>query len=245
MRALNARQLVFGFMIAAVAVSAVAYAGSSAPWASAAFAIVSIPSTPAKPVVTKEITPDTLKLVCSPNSVIPTPAPESYAVTFDGVEYPPQPAVASILTTTFSPLIPGSSHLCTVVAWNGFGPSVPTTFAATLPKAPVSLSKPSVPLTGRTTRSIKVTGKVVSDYAVGKASVVKLKFYRRQRSKSGALYWSYKKTLTAKRSTPASASYYLYTKLKPAGSWSVIAQTYSTGSHVGAKSVRSRSSKIK
>jgi hypothetical protein len=230
-----------------VAVCAVAYAGSSAPWANVAFAVPSMPSTPAKPVVTvgPATTPDKLQLVCSPNSVDPTPTPDAYVVTFDGVEYPSQPASAGVLTKTFSPHVPGSSHLCTVVAWAWGGPSDPTTFSATLPKAPVSLSRPSVPLTGKTTRSIKVMGTVISGYAVGKASVVKLKFYRRQRSKSGKLYWSYKKTLTAKRLTPASTSYYLSTKLKPAGTWSVIAQTAATGSHVSATSARSRSTKIK
>jgi hypothetical protein len=242
MRSMTTRQLVFGLMIVAVGICATVYAGNSAPWAGASFAGAAISSTPAKPeIASGPLTdPDTLHVVWGPSAIDPLPAPQWYSVT---VENTTIPSTTSTSWPPVEPLTPGSSHDATVVAFAFGNPSVPATITIRLPKAPVALGKPSVPSSGKTTRSIKITGKVVSAYAVGKNSVVKLKFYRHQKTKSGKWYWALAKTVTASR--PTSTSYSLSLKLKPADTWTVVAETSATRSHVSDRSARSSSIKIK
>ncbi len=241
MRTVGTRELVFGLMIATVAMCAVGYAGNTAPWANADVATAEGPSTPAQPEVAKgpNTDPDTLHLTWGPNPLSPEPAPQWYSVTVDNTTQP------SLVTTSweFGPLNPGSSHAATVTAFALGNPSIPATITVKLPRAPVALGRPSVPSSARSGKKFTVSGKVVSAYAAGRASTVRLKFYRHQKTKSGKWYWDLRKTVTAKR--PTSRTYSLSTRLKTADTWSVVAETYSATSHLGDRSSRSSSFKVK
>ncbi len=241
MRSPNARPSAVGLALCAVAVCAATFAIGSAPWVSPAFAGPVEPEQPARPMIAKGLatTPVKLELVWGANVSTPTPAPEYYAVTIGAVTQP------SITTTSWvvSPCIPGASYPCTVVAYASGRPSEPATLTIKLPRAPVALGKPSVPRTGRTSSSLRVSGKVVSTYNAGRAAAVKLKFYRHQKTKSGKWYWDLKKTVRASR--PSSTTYSAYVRLSPADTWSVVAQTYANDTHLGDRSSRSRHISIK
>lgn len=237
MRSINARHVVFGLMVAAVAVFSLAYANNSRPWSGSAYATLPSASTPAAPINLHKvaITPGALRLGWSPDLASGATTPTSYQLFVDGAPRPSQTGTDALIR----PLVPGSRHTYQVFA-SAFGrTSEPSTISVTQPKAPVALGKPVVPTSGVTTRAIRVSGKIVSAYPVGTASVVRLKFYRRQRNSAGTLVWVWKKTVTASR--PTTTSYALSLRLKPIGRWSVIARFIGDSKHLPATSVRSSS----
>lgn len=238
MRSINARQVVFGLMVAAVALCSLAYANNSTPWTgSSAFAIPPAASTPAPPINFHKVsaTPVTLTLGWSPDLASGATTPTSYQLSVDGVSVPTQTATWKLI----SPLIPGSQHTYTVLAFAFGRASGPATLLFTQPKAPVTLGKPLVPKSGVTTRSIKVSGRIYTSYAVSTSSVVKLKFYRRQRNKAGTLVWVWKKSVTARR--PTAGTYARSLRLTSRGKWSVVAHFAGDSNHLADKSSRSNS----
>lgn len=108
--------------------------------------------------------------------------------------------------------------------------------------AAVSLGKPSVPRSGRTNKAIKVGGTVSSANAISSPLPIKLKFYRLQK-KGRKSVWVLRKTTVA--GGASTAAYSASLKIKPAGTWSVIAETAGDAGHLPAASVRSRTFKIK
>jgi hypothetical protein len=242
MRSFTSRQMVFVAMVLTVLVGVIAYAGSSTPWAGSAFALAPSGSTPAPPINLRasNVTPTSMTLSWDPDLSNGAPDPWGYLPTIDTTVT----AHSSSLETshTFSGLVPGSLHTYYVTAHQGMlgDPSAP--FPFTQPKAPVVLDKVSVPSAGKTSKAIKVSGKLSSTYALKSSMTVRLKFYRWEK-KSGKKQWVLKKTVTAKR--PSATSYYYSLKFKPAGTWSVIAESGSDGQHSASKSARSKSIKIK
>jgi hypothetical protein len=108
--------------------------------------------------------------------------------------------------------------------------------------ATVTLGKPSVPRSGKTKKAIKVSGAISSPTSVSTALPVNLKFYRLQKRGRKSV-WALRKTIPASR--PGTNSYAGSLKLKPTGTWSVIAETPGDAQHAPATSARSRSFKIK
>jgi hypothetical protein len=198
-------------------------------------------STPAPPINLRaaNVTPTSMTLAWDPD-LVHGPDPWGYLPTIDTTV---TGGSSSLETShTFTGLVPGSFHTYYVIAHQA-SPSDPSApFGYTQPKVPVVLGKLSVPSAGKTSKAFKVSGKLSSTYALKSSMAVRLKFYRWEK-KSGKKQWVYKKTVTARRSS--ATTYYYSLKLKPAGTWSVIAESASDGQHSGAKSARSKSIKIK
>lgn len=106
-----------------------------------------------------------------------------------------------------------------------------------------SLSKPSVPSTGRRTRSITVRGVMAPAGVVGSTSTVKLKVYQWSRSR-GHYRWVLRKTVSAKLyAHDANSSTYAQTfRIAAKGKWSIVAYA-PTNARTGASS-STRSSTI-
>jgi hypothetical protein len=122
--------------------------------------------------------------------------------------------------------------------------SIAATFvsAPVLPKVTLALGRPSVPRSGRTKKAVRVAGSVSSAVPYSTASSVKLKFYRLQKRGRKSV-WVLRKTTTAAR--PDTNSYSASLKLKPTGTWSVVAESIGDDTHTAANSARSKSFKMK
>ncbi len=247
MRTINARQLVFALMVFSVAACGFAYAGNSTPWAGSALSVLPTASTPAPPIVSAgTTTPTTMLLQWHPDMRIAGVAtPDHYQVDIDGATEAVQLAVPT--ERLISGLVPGSTHVYQILGGRtGFFGAImwsdPGSLSVTQPKAPVSLGKPSVPRSGKTKRAVKFGGTVSSVYPVPTSSVVELKFYRLQKRGRKSV-WVLRKTVTAARSD--ANSYAASLRLKPTGTWSVVAESIGDDTHTAAKSDRSKSFKMK
>ncbi|MEI8083987.1 MAG: hypothetical protein WCI74_19285 [Actinomycetes bacterium] len=109
-------------------------------------------------------------------------------------------------------------------------------------KAAVTLSKPSVPRSGKTKRAVRISGTVSSAIPLSTATPVTLEFYRWQK-KNGRKRWVLRKTVTATRAS--AGEYAASLKVKPTGTWTVVALTAGDGEHLPATSPRSKAFKIK
>ncbi|NTU72391.1 MAG: hypothetical protein HGB10_11320 [Coriobacteriia bacterium] len=126
MKTSNLRQLVFGTMIAAIAVFGVVYAGSSGPWANFAFAEAVMTSTPAQPLNLRETgsTPTEVTLAWD-NGADYRPDKETFTILQDG-------SVVATTTATevvVGALVPGSTHGWTVTATRFGATSAPSVVA--------------------------------------------------------------------------------------------------------------------
>jgi hypothetical protein len=239
MNSQRSRKLVFAMMIATAILSLFVYAGNSVPWAATAFALPVGGSFPGVPIEFKASVLTPVSAVLTWARSLDGMAPTGYSLKKDNVPVTLTPDTTT--TAAFAGLVPGSQHQYEVIAW-AMGPSDPATLTLTQPKAPLSVSKPTVPSSGKTSKTIKVSGTLSAIYTGASPAAVTLKFYRQQR-KSGKLVWVLRKTVKAARPTAWKYSYSL--KLKPAGTWSVIALAGASTEFSAGSSNRSRSIKIK